>query len=186
MSHDPKRIQDSIAHFTTLGLFIDNFAQVETLLYSQLLKEAAIPFETAQAIFSDAKNDRARDLIGRIRSARGLSESTLLKRAFDQLSLINRLRNDLVHYGTRIQDGERWVSNRLWAHVPSKVREYRVTPDLLIQASNDLEVIKMNFMRNMIEPGSPAEAAMGEGLDAASQAPWQYKPAPQGNAGAKR
>ena len=109
-----------------------------------------------------------------------------MKRAFDQLAIINRLRNNLVHYGTRIRDGERWVSNRLWAHVPSKIREYRVPPDLLIQAANDLEVIKMNFMRHMIEPGSPAEATMGDGLDAASQARWQYKPAPQGHPAAKR
>lgn len=182
MTANPKSAD--IDYFACLGAFIHQFAQVESLLFTQLVLESKIPANVARAIFSDAKNDRARDLIKRIRASRGLPESPLLKRAFDQLSEINRLRNDLVHFGTVPRNGIEWVSNKSWIHIPTKLREYPVTARLLLDALHDLETIKALFVTHMTA-NTQAQDIIAERFGCAAQSPWQYKPPPQGSSDRK-
>ena len=65
------------------------------------------------------------------------------KRLLDQLGSINRLRNDLLHYGAAIA-GDVWVvSNERVAHTAEKIREIRITSKTLNAATADLGAINL-------------------------------------------
>ncbi len=64
-----------------------------------------------------------------------------LEEIASHLGLINKLRNDILHYGVTIDlsAADAWLlSNKGFVHVPEKIRETSITPALLKDASTDL------------------------------------------------
>lgn len=163
-------------YHTSLGRFIDVFASVEIALFLLLTRTAGVPLTTAQAIFSDARIERAKDTVNRIRRAHGLPPDELLARAFHQLGQIARIRNNLCHYGVMrdAQTNELKVSNVLVA-MPDKVQSDPISAEILEDMIWDLQTIKqaMNAMWFTSPATPPQVVAMIRGN--ASQ-PWRYKP----------
>lgn len=162
-------------YFFRLGMFIHKFAEVEKWLLMALAKQAKVKSPLAQALFPGVRIDVAKTTIRRIREVEGIPESEILKRAFDQLTCITTLRNDLVHYGAQFQgDWEPHVSNQV-AAMPGKERKTVATPELLNQATIDLQTIMtaifLEFFQN-------EEENLEQSLIDSAQQPWRYKPAP--------
>lgn len=164
-----------IEFWTALGRFIHKFAEVETLLFIQLIQTAGVPLQTAQAIFTDARIDKAKSTINRIRAANGMPKSPVLTRAFDQLGVIASVRNDIVHYGAMHTAEGFVVSNALWAHAPGKMRRFVISPTILNQMTTDLETIQACFAVLSLTGIAPQQF-IDQGFGLRAQAPWQYKP----------
>jgi hypothetical protein len=157
-----------------LGRFIYDFSEVERALFLYLIITSKMPIADAQAVFTDAKIDKAKQTIKRLRQARGLPEDDRLGCAFNQLADITRLRNDLVHYGPIPKlDGSFEISDALWKLTNS--RTYTVTADDIKNATVDLGTLKEFLLKHMLTEISP-EFPLIKNMPKVALLPWRYKP----------
>jgi hypothetical protein len=190
MSNDPdfdKRraaffasIEEEDRYLLALGRFISAFSQAEGAVQLAFWELAGVSSPIAQAVFSGVRVDAASSFIARIAAAKRWKaertdkfQCTLL-----HLSEINRLRNDILHYGTsrRLAKDEWLVTNKTFAHIPKKVRNLRVSPALLDAATADLRIITMQII--LLGCGKRMRAPPSMLAWARSQ-PWRYKSPPQ-------
>jgi hypothetical protein len=160
----------------SLGRFVAAFSQVEANLQTVLWHFAGVKAPTAQAVFSGVRVEGAMGFINRIAEAQRWRKSKRdkLQYIFTQLGIINKLRNDILHYGAQLHARDTWVvSNRLFAHIPKRVRQLTVSPSILDDASFDLRKIESHLIvmawHKVMPPG--ARAAFRPALKAA----WRYK-----------
>jgi hypothetical protein len=121
------------------------FSGVETNLLSALWYLAKVESPTAQAVLTGIKVEGAIGLINRLADAQNWSKARKaeFKKFSDQLGLINKLRNDILHNGSNWTSSQTWtVTNRHSAHVPSRIRSYPVTAELLRSARRDLQKVE--------------------------------------------
>jgi hypothetical protein len=139
-----------------LGEFISVFSEVETNLISAFWHLAGVKPPIAQAILTGHKVEGVIGLINRLADAENWSEArkAVFKKFSDQLGLINKLRNDILHNGSNWTSSQTWtVTNRHSAHVPSRIRSYPITAGLLRSARMDLQKIEgdLNLSQNCLK-----------------------------------
>lgn len=172
-------------YWRALGKFIDEFASIETGMHLLLQQRTRTPLELARAVFSGVRVKDAMDLIRRVAQVRPLEPEIAADQEFifAQLTLINNIRNDIIHYGASVwmAPGEWLVWNWVTALTDKKLRTFRVSPSLLLDLAHDLRKIHVHLVERHLwrEPGLPSpfpkrDLAL---LDAA----WRYKPPPQGH-----
>jgi hypothetical protein len=169
------------AYWQALGEFIEAFASAETMLFTYLAVCANIPNSTAKALLSGIHADQIVSLIRRVWEIRPQTSGTTkrLERAFAQLTEINKIRNNVVHYASFVTSDKGRVSSnvtRALTRDRRRLKEFRVSSDILGDMTVDLETISQNLtyaLTAIIDPGgiSP-ETAQRElpALDAA----WRY------------
>lgn len=154
-------------------MFITEFASTEKLLARGMAHLVGVKEPLSQALFPGIRVSVAKDTIIRIRTAKGLPENERIANAFAQLTAITTLRNDIVHYGVQFyNDWEPRVSNSI-AKMPGQERVTIATPELLRQATFDLNTIKQTIFTEIFE-----NVEEYEGRENTIE-PWQYKPEPQ-------
>jgi hypothetical protein len=180
----PSFVKKTSAYYGALGKFVTRFSQVETFLQQTLWSAARVDIPVAPAIFSGLKVEGCLQYLKRIADAKGwdLNQKSRLEEITNRLGQINKLRNDILHYGVLFdptaEDG--WLmSNKDFAHIPKKIRETSITPQLLGDASADLTkifvmVILLTFHDRWPEVGARLEKSADEVLANA----WRYKPPP--------
>jgi hypothetical protein len=160
--------------WSALGRFIYDFSGIERFLFLYLLVTSKMPIADAQAVFTDAKIDKAKQAIKRLRQARGLPGDDRLDCAFNQLADITRLRNDLVHYGpTPKPDGSFEISDLLWKL--NNPRTYRVAAEDIRNATVDLGTLMEFHLKHMLTEISP-EIPFIKNMPQVALLPWKYKP----------
>jgi hypothetical protein len=137
-------------YYAALGEFIAKFAMTEQLMQLLLREVANVEDSVAKSIFSGTRVEAATQYIRRITEAQNVSEEKTkgLFRAFDQLSIIRIVRNDLIHIGAGDFD-ENWnsvVSNALVAHAERTVRETAISPKIIASLIRDLELISNHLL----------------------------------------
>ncbi len=172
-------------HWAAYGRFIHYFSQVEQRLQNLLWELTGVPLEIARATFQDARFNAITILINRITESRGETEHPMYRRAIDQLGLINRMRNDIVHLGAAMvyKDGRTvaLVSNTLKA-MPGKDKEFEVSVEMLDNMSRDLQTaLACIAVANIARLGLPPNAQPIDWSGLAQQ-PWLYKPPQQSDA----
>jgi len=182
-------VAESNAYWRSLGEFIDVFSKIESELQVLIWQETKVPADMAKAIFSGFRIDQAKDLINRARESNGRPEEARLKRAFAQLTVITKARNDIVHYGAKFNGEAFAVSNDIAAHVPNRRRTFEVSPQILDAMINDLWTINCaigayKFSLALEEFGPDGMSSVPEAirvLQKAADVPWQYiqPPPPQ-------
>jgi hypothetical protein len=137
----------------------------------------------AQAVLSGVKIEGAMSFINRIAEAEQWPDekTTQWHAVFSQLGLLNKLRNDILHYGS-LMFGDVWViSNRLVAHHPKRVREIHITPKILEAATTDLTLI--NVRLTLLAGPRAGEVYPRGGRRGLKRiwrpSPWLYKQPPQ-------
>jgi hypothetical protein len=169
------------AYYLALGKFIAQYAVVEGLLRVSLWHFASLKAPIAQAIMSGVRTEDAISYINRIADATKWTneKKASFKTVFNQIQVINKLRNDIVHRGAALQADGTWLStNKAVAHIPERITNTVVSAEALDFARNDLFSIRaaltlLTYDHLKIKGLDPwAKPA----LDGA----WQYKPAPQG------
>jgi hypothetical protein len=115
------------AYYTALGHFIFTFARVETILHRALWFCAGVRSPVAQAVFSGFKIEGCLQLIRRTAEAKNWTKDKRekLEEITNRLGPINRLRNDLLHYGVDLdmKNDDSWTfTNAQFVHVPERIR----------------------------------------------------------------
>jgi hypothetical protein len=162
-----------------LGEFISVFSEVETNLISAFWHLAGVKPPIAQAVLTGHKVEGVIGLINRLADAEDWSEArkAAFKKFSDQLGLINKLRNDILHNGSNWTSSQTWtVTNRHSAHVPSRIRSYPVTTALLRSARSDLQKIEGDLV--LFTWGNLMEPHVRETFEQGALHAWQYKPPP--------
>jgi hypothetical protein len=163
-------------YLIALGRFVSLFSQIEANLQSALWRFAKVPTPTAQAIFSGIRTDGAMQYIRRIADAEQWSKEKKaeLEQVFAKLGAINKLRNDLLHYGATMQEPNVWtITNKMFAHTPEKIQEIKITPAILEDATADL--IKVLFHLIIMGWGDEMEPQMRDVFNPVLRRAWQYK-----------
>lgn len=170
------------AYHQALGSFVSAFAMTEQLLQLTLRLFAGLENKIGSALLSGVRPDQAKDLLNRVLDVRNMGPvKGMLKRHFDHLGLITKVRNDILHYGAEFETPEVLiVSNERDAHVPSRLREIRITPSSLRQMNLDLGTIRCGLLA-AVEEIIPSDRDYKWREHA--REPWRYKPPPQGTLG---
>jgi hypothetical protein len=142
-----------------------------------LWKVADIQPPVAQAVLSGVRMDQAMGLISRTLDAQGKeAERSLLKDYFDQLGVINRVRNDILFYGAQVHERDvAVVSNKTAAHIPDRARETRVSVFDLEQMCFDLRQIRHAISRALVVDAPLLSLPRAK----PSLQSWRYKQPPQ-------
>jgi hypothetical protein len=180
------RIERSDAYYTALGKFVSDFSRVETTLHTSLWAIAGVRAPVAQAIFSGFKIEGCLQLIKRIADAKNwpATSKQRLENITSHLGPINKLRNDILHYGVTPDLGaaDAWLlSNKGFVHIPEKIRETSITPALLKAATSDLTklfglVIALTFY--VLMPDDELQKQL-EDSPLKLKSAWLYKPPQQ-------
>jgi hypothetical protein len=173
---DDPRIPSVMRYFSALGAFVSNFALVETALNQLVWQYANLDKTTATALLSALRVDACIQNLGRIVEAKALSGPKIieLRIILEQLGLITRLRNDILHFGIeKIKEDIVLVSNSIFAHVDERTRKLYVSGKTFIDLNHDLAEIFFRLLRQRLSPNAPAE------IPYLAQPAWRYKPPSQ-------
>ncbi len=134
-----------------LGNFISMFSALEAKLQAALWKFAGVSPPGAQAVFSGVRVNGAMQFINRLADAQNWDKARKdeLQFMFAQLGIINRLRNDLLHYGAswqELEDETFVITNKPFVHVPERIQETRITPEILKDAAFDTAQILLRLI----------------------------------------
>jgi hypothetical protein len=94
-------------YWLKLGRLIHTFAAIEADLQEALAADSGLPKHLAKVVFKGMQVDRSIDQLRAIWRAGEKKPETFLINALTQLSVLNRARNDLVHYGAQF-NGQHW------------------------------------------------------------------------------
>jgi hypothetical protein len=167
-----------------LGRFILEFATTERAIFLLLVMQSGMRPMAARAAFSDARVDKARDAMRRIREALQAPADDLLNRALVQLGAINKARNDLLHSGIeRVEQGVPIVSNQARIHLDNRLNEQPMPWQVLRAMTMDLSTIRAAFSALMMSGELPGQRIGFPSRDIArlrhlARAPWRYIPPP--------
>jgi hypothetical protein len=135
--------KSNAGYYFALGKFLSKHADVEWALNRLVRHYYDIDEQTANLIFQSLGVDLALQHILRFRGAGRIPEDDIpeIDALKEQINVISRFRNDLVHYGIDYQDDneEYVISNHDFTF--KEPRTHRVTPAILLGAYRDLAKI---------------------------------------------
>lgn len=171
--------KESDEYYQALGRFVSAYAQVEGQLQTVLWKVSSLRKPIAQAVLSGVRTDDAIRRIYRIADAKAWPQKKRaeFKYVFDQVLVLNRFRNDVLHFGSELQEEGHWLStNENFVHIPERIYSLVTTKRILDDARGDLEEI--GYRLTLFFWKLPREL-MKEVRTKVLSASWRYKPAPQ-------
>jgi hypothetical protein len=145
-----------------VGWFVTMFSIVEQQVNQTLWQVANVEPAIARCIFP-TRMDAALDQLKRISEAmewetteRGFVRKALLDQVKKDLGEINRLRNDLLHYGISgpvDMPGTAVITNEKYAHVKSRIRKTEVSAAMLDSLGTQLiiHMWKLAMIRGEID-----------------------------------
>ena len=161
--------KEQIEYWLALGIFVHQFAHIETTLWFLLAKLAGVNWPTARALFSGGHIEERRQSIGRLLDVTGATQAAKDDWQFvsAQLDHINKARNSILHYGTTFGEGDEFQSsNVLTARTEAHVRSFPVSREILNKMTNDLGTISAHLLAHLHGSAPPPRAT------------WQYTPPP--------
>jgi hypothetical protein len=140
-----------------LGRFVQMYASVEVALIAVLIRYSKSPLPIAKALFARERPESAMSDIRRIIRARRLRGPKVVEllALFDQIGIILRVRNDLLHLGMSYADNDatrrekKIISNALFAYSPKVVTEIPISKEILKAMYLDLFEIGLRLMAHM-------------------------------------
>jgi hypothetical protein len=143
-SQTPEGRKRLAEYYEALGRFVDVFSRVEAAVTLTLWHYAKAPPEIAKVVFSGTKVDVGSQYIKQIASATNVPQELRedLEDVLQQLGIINRARNYIMHYGAEpesVARGNAIVSDALKAK--GEPTSFPISPILLEQMTADLHKI---------------------------------------------
>jgi hypothetical protein len=172
-------------YYSALGRFVHMFARVEIAMTLTLWHYAKTTPEISKIAFASVKTELGITWIKQFATVAGASKDKRddLENVFQQLGIINGVRNHLLHFGaTTVAEGQAIVSNALKAKRDPTV--YFVSPEELAKMTDDLWKIVAHL--NYLHLGRPIPK--DDNLDGALvlRFPWRYKPPTQHSGPSKK
>jgi hypothetical protein len=146
------------------------FSDIEASMQATLWHFAGVSTPTAQAVFSGTRIEGAMQFINRIADAQRWKKSkrNQIQHIFTQLGHLNKLRNEILHYGAWMLAPGAWiVSNKEFAHMIERIRSIQISPETLREATADVENIQARL--KALVTGRRLSRAV-------RQHAWRYKP----------
>jgi hypothetical protein len=181
MDHLPKQLRDP-EYLQALGGFVESFAITESMMFWTIKIYTALPLRLMNALHSGTRIQEGISFIRRINMAKKPKRPipTDLDAALVHLKAITDKRNDIIHFGSELnQFGERLVSNKARALTAEAVRSYRVSSQMLIDMTVDLDKIRWTMLAHALIAISESakDRAKTRGLlRSLEPRTWQYKP----------
>jgi hypothetical protein len=117
---------DMKTYYEQVGMFVTIFSEVELRLLQSLWHFSGLKQPVASAVLTGTKVEGAMSLINRIADAEDWSAERRaeLQYIFSQLGEINKLRNDLLHFGSFWEhEKDEWaISNEGFVHASDRLR----------------------------------------------------------------
>jgi hypothetical protein len=160
-----------------LGRFVDRFARIEARLFELLAEYSGLSDKAAGAVFSGSRADNTMSLIKRLAVANSLPKKTRddIDYVFTQVGIINKTRNDLLHYGITGTHFSVIRKDRI-SYTDFNTQNYRLESEHFDAMDHDLR--KSNDHLLILIHGDQITQYAKEGdLDILS-ASWRYKPPP--------
>jgi hypothetical protein len=168
--------QHTQEYWASLGEFVSTFSIVEVNMQQALWEFAGLSRPLALALLAGSTRiDSAMTLINKIsiakkwKSARKLE----LQAICTQLGIINKVRNDILHYGARFNKGEWIVSNRALVATQKRIRITKFTVRTLRDMTKDLTAINSRLV--YLAWGSFMNAKTRRSFIQVRRYAWRYK-----------
>ncbi len=159
------------AYYEALGRFVDKFSRVEAAMTLTLWHYAKTPPDISKVIFTSDKVDGCITKIKQIAKVSNVHtdlQNDLLD-IFQQLGIINGVRNDVLHYGAElVAEGNAIVSDALKAKGEPYV--FPISPTALDQMTADLDKI-IAHLKTLHLGDRRTYTILGNPMHSA----WQYK-----------
>lgn len=167
-------------YYERLGSFVSQYARTEGLMKLVLQILAGLKSPLAAALLSGVRADQSINLINRALDATGRAAwKADLKRAFDQFTVITKVRNDILHYGAEFETPDiLLISNQRDAHIPERLRETRIRPEHLRRMSIDLHVINAGILTVLDRVSRSPFRQSATDMAKLAHEPWLYKSPP--------
>ena len=126
--------------YISLGRFLHQYSLLETAMLTVLIGVSGVTQSVGKSIYSELQIKTAISYINRILDATGRADlKQNLKPYFDQINLINSMRDEILHYGATYNFSKNAliVSNERVAHTQDKLRRIEVNPQLLDDLRHD-------------------------------------------------
>ena len=165
-------------YWAELGQFIHYFSDIERSMQSLLRTVAGVSDPLGAALFSGIKVDGAMSFINRACESTGRGDAKArLEPVFQQLGIINGIRNNIVHWGAREDGDELIVTNHYLASTPDRVQRFPISARDLHLMIIDLIKIRMHIgWEEMTLKGEAVNPQLAETLfSQILSAAWRYK-----------
>ncbi len=179
------------AYLAALERFVHAFSQIEDALAVVLWIVSEVKQPTAQALLSGVRVDQTFGLLARVMDARKISgpSRVALEETLRQIGLINKIRNEILHFGADGRgQGLLVVSNKRAAHIERRLREITVSARALDDMTYDLDTIWVRLhvygFRIMASRMADMEFKI-PGYAERLRRPWRYTPPPQAPSGGR-
>lgn len=131
-------------YWRALGQFVDEFAEIEKLVYIVLMLETQIDHTTAASEYGKRGVGQLLKVICKARADHDRGENELLSRGLKGLQAIKNRRDAILHRGSvAISDSSFSVSDALWSTDPTL---FKISPEDLEDMTKDLPTIKACLM----------------------------------------
>lgn len=163
-------------YFDALGRFVDLFALAETAVQLAFWHHAKLDHDVARALLGGTRSEEVLNRLSRLTEVGKLDAAIFvnLKPILDQYNSINKIRNNILHYGSQTKvDGRRIISDWMRALTHERTVSFQITNALLEDMSADLKkIIALLHTQHM---GRPPLRGNHPELDALLRGPWQHK-----------
>jgi hypothetical protein len=163
-------------YYEALGEFIDMFARVESAMTSTLWTYAKTEPKIAKVLFAGVKIELGMTHVkqlAEVADAAADLKADLID-VFQQLGIINGVRNAILHYGANsIAEGAGIVSDAQKAK--GEPREFPISPQDLHEMTEDLKKIAIHLRYRHLGQPAPLGDFGKKTLDKVLLRPWQYK-----------
>jgi hypothetical protein len=170
-------------YFEALGRFVHAFSIIELSVFTVLTRYSGLSPSTSNALLSGVRIDGTFSRLRRLHQVNVISDKDWvdLEYVFNQLSVINGCRNELLHQGADLLDGDEGiVTNTEYALTPKRIKEFPISYKILHNMFMDLQKISIHLrVRHM--GGPPWDRASDEDVLRFLRSSWRYKrpPGPQ-------
>jgi hypothetical protein len=148
-------LNDGQQYCMALGRFIEQFSRIEMLMHSLLTKYSDVTHLVGVALFGDMRIDASISRMHRLLKVNFVISDEIkeeFKNVAAQLSVINNIRNDILHRGVmRGVRGGNVTTNRAAVLSLDNVKEIPISKDILYQMELDLHKIQHHVICMMNE-----------------------------------
>jgi hypothetical protein len=171
--------QHTQEYWAALGEFVSTFSIVEVTMQQALWEFAGLSRPLALALLAGSTRiDSAMTLISKVSVARKWKSARKqeLQAICTQLGIINKVRNDILHYGANFAKGEWVVSNLAMVATKKRARTTRFTVPSLSNMTKDLMAINSRLV--YLAWGPFMNAKTKRSFAQVRRDPWRYIPPP--------
>ena len=167
-------------YYYELGLFVQHFSKIETLLQYALWFYSDTSEQTARAVFSGVRVEQAVSFIKRLHRSKDIEMHPLLSASLDQIGVINAARNLIVHYGARFEDDlPKYVTNARSVLKVTEALKYPISSHILSGLTRDLVHIQFSIGLVLGHAAGPIDD-FEDRAERLLRYAWRYKHEPEG------